>query len=65
MCRLRRFGTEYTKQAEAVWSGGGCCSNPKVAPYMHSHCVSKKYFLNFNFMYFFAVLVNILNVHDT
>ena len=46
-----------------VWSG--CCSNPKVAPYMHSHRVSKKYFLNFNFMYFFAVLVsNILNVHD-
>ena len=45
-----------------VWSG--CCSNPKVAPYMHSHHVSKKYFLNFNFLYFFAVLVNILNVHD-
>ena len=41
-----------------------CCSNPKVAPCMHSHCVSKKYFLNFNFMYFFALLVNILNIHD-
>ena len=31
---------------------------------MHSHRVSKKYFLIFNFMYFFAVLVKILNIHD-
>ena len=31
---------------------------------MHSNHVSKKYFLICNFMYFFAVLVKILNVRD-
>ena len=31
---------------------------------MHSHHVSKKYFLIFNFINFFAMFVKILNVRD-